>query len=168
MLHTRLWTNVPPPTGSLSSKSMPATVIVGAQWGDEGKGKIVDLLAADRRRLPLPGRPERGHTIVVDGQRFVLRLVPSGSSPGALRARPGLRRRPGLLVDELDELVGRGLDRRPLRLERAPDHALARRRRLRAASASRTPPDRHDAPGIGPAYEDKAARIGIRVRTSST
>ena len=64
---------------------VPATVIVGAQWGDEGKGKIVDLLAQSRRRrLPLPGRPECGHTVIVDGETFRFRHLPSGILSGKL------------------------------------------------------------------------------------
>ena len=59
---------------------MPSTVIVGAQWGDEGKGKIVDLLAQEvERRLPLPGRAETRDTpIIADGETWKIRQIPSG------------------------------------------------------------------------------------------
>ena len=58
---------------------VPATVIVGAQWGDEGKGKIVDLLAQESDLVGrYQGGPNAGHTIVVDGERYALQLVPSG------------------------------------------------------------------------------------------
>ena len=58
---------------------MPATVIVGAQWGDEGKGKIVDLLAQDSDLVcRYQGGPNAGHTIVVDGETYKIRAIPSG------------------------------------------------------------------------------------------
>ena len=68
---------------------MPATVIVGAQWGDEGKGKIVDLLAQDSDLVcRYQGGPNAGHTIVVDGETYKIRAIPRGSS-AVSRARSG-------------------------------------------------------------------------------
>ena len=74
---------------------MPATVIVGAQWGDEGKGKIVDLLAQDSDLVcRYQGGPNAGHTIVVDGETYKIRQIPSGIVAGkASRDRRRLRRR---------------------------------------------------------------------------
>ena len=64
---------------------MPATVIVGAQWGDEGKGKIVDLLALDSDFVcRYQGGPNAGHTIVVDGETFKIRQIPSGVLRGKI------------------------------------------------------------------------------------
>ena len=94
---------------------MPATVIVGAQWGDEGKGKIVDLLALDSDVVcRYQGGPNAGHTIVRDGETFALHHVPSGILSGKLCVvGAGCVVDPGLLVAELDELESRGSRPRP-------------------------------------------------------
>ena len=96
---------------------MPATVIVGAQWGDEGKGKIVDLLALDSDVVcRYQGGPNAGHTIVRDGETFALHHVPSGSSPGSSASSAPGAVDPGLLVAELDELEGRGISTESVRV----------------------------------------------------
>ncbi|MFL6019893.1 MAG: adenylosuccinate synthase [Gaiellaceae bacterium] len=148
---------------------MPATVIVGAQWGDEGKGKIVDLLA-ERSDVVCryQGGPNAGHTIVSGGETFKLHHVPSGilyegkiSVIGA-----GCVVDPQLLVEEIDALEARGISTEGLRLSGnahlimpwhvAIDSASERRLgRLQIGTTRR---------GIGPAYADKAARLGIRVQ----
>jgi adenylosuccinate synthase len=148
---------------------MPATVIVGAQWGDEGKGKIVDLLA-QRSQLVCryQGGPNAGHTIVSDGETFKLHHVPSGILyPGKISViGAGCVVDPRLLVDELDGLEARGVSTEGLRLSGnahlimpwhvAADSASERRLgRLQIGTTRR---------GIGPAYADKAARLGIRVQ----
>ena len=148
---------------------MPATVIVGAQWGDEGKGKIVDLLAQSSEIVcRYQGGPNAGHTIVRDGETFKLHHVPSGilyegkiSVIGA-----GCVVDPALLVEEIDGLEARGISTEGLRLSGnahlimpwhvASDSASERRLgRLQIGTTRR---------GIGPAYADKAARLGIRVQ----
>ena len=147
---------------------MPATVIVGAQWGDEGKGKIVDLLALDSDVVcRYQGGPNAGHTIVRDGETFALHHVPSGILSGKLCVvGAGCVVDPGLLVAELDELEGRGISTAPVRVSGnahlimpwhvAIDSASERHLgRLQIGTTRR---------GIGPAYADKAARIGIRVQ----
>jgi adenylosuccinate synthase len=148
---------------------MPATVIVGAQWGDEGKGKIVDLLARDSDVVcRYQGGPNAGHTIVCDGETFKLHHVPSGIlSPGKLCVvGAGCVVDPGLLVRELDELEERGFSTEGVRVSGnshlimpwhvAIDSASERRLgKLQIGTTKR---------GIGPAYADKAARIGIRVQ----
>ena len=148
---------------------MPATVIVGAQWGDEGKGKIVDLLAdASDVVCRYQGGPNAGHTIVRDGETFKLHHVPSGIlCDGKLCViGPGCVVDPGLLVRELDELEARGVPTAGLRLSGnvhlvmpwhvAIDSASERRLgKLQIGTTRR---------GIGPAYADKAARLGIRVQ----
>jgi len=144
-------------------------VIVGAQWGDEGKGKIVDLLAQGSDIVcRYQGGPNAGHTIVRDGETFKLHNVPSGilyegkiSVIGA-----GCVVDPALLVEEIDGLEGRGVSTEGLRLSGnahliMPWHVVsdsASERRLGRLQIGTT------RRGIGPAYADKAARLGIRVQ----
>jgi adenylosuccinate synthase len=148
---------------------MPATVIVGAQWGDEGKGKIVDLLASDSDVVcRYQGGPNAGHTIVRDGETFKLHHVPSGIlyAGTVCVVGAGCVVDPGLLVRELDELEERGIPTDGVRISGnahlimpwhvALDSASERRLgKLQIGTTRR---------GIGPAYADKAARIGIRVQ----
>jgi adenylosuccinate synthase len=147
---------------------MPATVVVGAQWGDEGKGKIVDLLALDSDVVcRYQGGPNAGHTIVRDGETFALHHVPSGILSGKLCVvGAGCVVDPELLVAELDGLEARGIPTQTVRVSGnahlimpwhvAIDSACERRLgRLQIGTTRR---------GIGPAYADKAARIGIRVQ----
>jgi adenylosuccinate synthase len=148
---------------------MPATVIVGAQWGDEGKGKIVDLLAQTSDLIcRYQGGPNAGHTIVRDGETFKLHHVPSGILYGGKVCvmGAGCVVDPGLLVEELDGLEARGVSTAGLRISGnahlimpwhvALDSASERRLgRLQIGTTRR---------GIGPAYADKAARLGIRVQ----
>ena len=99
---------------------MPATVIVGAQWGDEGKGKIVDLLAQDSDLVcRYQGGPNAGHTIVVDGETYKIRHDPvrdpvrGQDSASSERAASSTR---GVLVEEIDDLEARGISTEGLRL----------------------------------------------------
>src|SRR5256885_9269 len=149
---------------------MPATVIIGTQWGDEGKGKVVDLLAAGADVVVrFHGGNTAGHTLVVNGEKTILNLVPAGVlHPGRIcMLGPGVVIDPEVLVGEIDALRKRGYlaEDRWLRIsERAhlimPYHrAIDRaRERLRGAGKIGT-----TGRGIGPAYEDKMARTGIRV-----
>jgi adenylosuccinate synthase len=147
---------------------VPATVIVGAQWGDEGKGKIVDLLAQHSHLVcRYQGGPNAGHTIVVDGERFKFHHMPSGILHGkecVLGA--GCVIDPEVFVRELDELEARGLPTHVVRVSGeahlimpwhvAIDQGTERRLgKLQIGTTKR---------GIGPAYADKAARLGIRVQ----
>ena len=148
---------------------MPATVIVGAQWGDEGKGKIVDLLAQHSDFVcRYQGGPNAGHTIVCDGETFKLHHVPSGilSDGKICVVGAGCVIDPGLLVEEIDELERRGVTTAGLRVSGnahlimpwhvAIDSASERRLgKLQIGTTRR---------GIGPAYADKAARLGIGSR----
>jgi adenylosuccinate synthase len=149
---------------------MPATVVLGTQWGDEGKGKVVDLLAADADIVVrFHGGNNAGHTLVVNGEKTVLNLIPSGVlHPGRIcMLGPGVVIDPEVLTGEIDALRARGYlgDDRWLRISeqahlimpyhRAIDHA---RERLRGEGKIGT-----TGRGIGPAYEDKMARTGIRV-----
>jgi adenylosuccinate synthase len=143
--------------------------VVGAQWGDEGKGKIVDLLTP---RFSLVARSQgghnAGHTVFVDGQKFVLHLIPSGILHPDVTCviGNGVVVDPDALFAELDELHGLGIDvsGRLFVSEKAhlilPYHrelellAEARRGERKIGTTSR---------GIGPAYEDKVGRRGIRL-----
>ena len=120
---------------------MPATVIVGAQWGDEGKGKIVDLLAQSSEFVcRYQGGPNAGHTIVSGGETFKLHHVPSGilyegkiSVIGA-----GCVVDPQLLVEEIDALEARGVSTEGLRLSGNAHLIMPWHVALDSASASRT------------------------------
>jgi adenylosuccinate synthase len=155
-------------TGLRQTAAMPATVVVGAQWGDEGKGKIVDLLA-QRSDLVCryQGGPNAGHTIVADGETWKLRQMPSGvvsATPSVIGA--GCVVDPQVFLDETDLLVERGIDPSIVVLSGnahliMPWHVTidqASERRLGSLQIGTT------RRGIGPAYADKASRIGIRVQ----
>ncbi len=147
---------------------MSNIVIVGTQWGDEGKGKIVDLLAeyADMV-VRFQGGNNAGHTMVVDGEQFISHLVPSGIlQKKTCLIGNGVVVDPSVLVEELDKLKNKGIDVGPNLLkisEKAhvimPYHKqidLARERMKGDQKIGTT------GRGIGPCYEDKASRRGIR------
>jgi adenylosuccinate synthase len=147
---------------------VPATVIVGAQWGDEGKGKIVDLLAQDSDLVcRYQGGPNAGHTIVVDGETYKIRQVPSGVLRGKTCViGAGCVVDPEVFLAEVDELEARGLSTGDVHLSGeahvimpwhvAIDQASERRLgKLQIGTTRR---------GIGPCYADKAARLGIRIQ----
>ncbi|HXV05758.1 MAG TPA: adenylosuccinate synthase [Solirubrobacterales bacterium] len=148
---------------------MPGIVIVGAQWGDEGKGKVVDLLA-ERADVVVrfQGGNNAGHTIVRDGEEFKLHLVPSGIlHPGKTCAiGNGVVLDPRVLLAEIDDLKRRGVDVGKLRISAnahliMPYHVLldtAGEMKLGKLSIGTT------RRGIGPCYADKALRLGIRVQ----
>jgi adenylosuccinate synthase len=150
---------------------MPNVVVVGAQWGDEGKGKVVDLLTEHAQIVVrFQGGNNAGHTLVVNGQKTVLHLIPSGIlHPGKICViGNGVVVDPGVLVKEIDALKARGFlaDDAQLVISGGahlifPWHKLldALREKARSGGAIGT-----TGRGIGPAYEDKAARRGIRVR----
>jgi adenylosuccinate synthase len=148
---------------------MPGVVIVGAQWGDEGKGKVTDLLA-ERADLVIrfQGGNNAGHTIVRDGEEFKLHLIPSGILyPGKICAiGNGVVIDPAVLIEELEGLRRRNLDTSGLRISAnahliMPYHVMldtageARLGKLEIGTTKR---------GIGPCYADKSARLGIRVQ----
>ena len=147
---------------------MPATVIVGAQWGDEGKGKIVDLLAQRSDVVcRYQGGPNAGHTIIAEGETFKIRQIPSGVISGKVCVLgAGCVVDPEVFLAEIDELEARGIATDVVRLSGnahlvmpwhvAIDQASERRLgKLQIGTTRR---------GIGPAYADKASRIGIRVQ----
>jgi adenylosuccinate synthase len=148
---------------------MPGIVIVGAQWGDEGKGKVVDLLAEQADAVVrFQGGNNAGHTIIRDGETFKFHLIPSGILyPGKKCViGNGVVIDPKVLTSELDGLKARGIDVAGLRVSAnahliMPYHMLldhageARLGKLQIGTTRR---------GIGPCYADKAARLGIRVQ----
>ena len=147
---------------------MPATVIVGAQWGDEGKGKIVDLLAQHSDLVcRYQGGPNAGHTIVADGEKYKFHHMPSGILHGKeCILGAGCVIDPEVFVRELDELEARGISTGCVRVSGEahlimPWHVAidqGSERRLGELQIGTTKR------GIGPAYADKAARLGIRVQ----
>ncbi|MCB9604259.1 MAG: adenylosuccinate synthase [Sandaracinus sp.] len=146
---------------------MPATVVVGAQWGDEGKGKIVDLLTPFAEVVVrYAGGANAGHTLVVRGEKIVLHLVPSGIlHPGQeCIVGQGCVVDPGTLLEEIDLLEERGIStkNRLWVADRAhvvmPHHKLVDGLREQADPKIGTTKR-----GIGPAYEDKVGRVGLRI-----
>ena len=147
---------------------MPATVVVGAQWGDEGKGKIVDLLAQDSDVVcRYQGGPNAGHTIIVGDQTYKIRQTPSGIISGKVSViGAGCVVDPEVFLGELDDLAARGIDVSKvvvsgnahlimpwhIAIDQASEHRLGK---LQIGTTRR---------GIGPAYADKASRLGIRVQ----
>lgn len=146
---------------------MPVTVVVGAQWGDEGKAKVIDLLAADHSHVVRhQGGHNAGHTVVVGDQRYALQLVPSGVlyphivpiiANGVVVDLP-------TLFNEIDTLQSRGVDCSKLRVSSQAHLIFPWHQALDALYEA----GRGDArigttlKGIGPAYADKARREGVR------
>ena len=148
---------------------MPATVVVGTQWGDEGKGKFTDLVAKEMQLVVrYQGGHNAGHTLVVDGDSFALQLVPSGVLYDHITPiiGNGVVVDPRVLITELDMLESRGVDTSRLVLSgnahlilpyhQAIDVMIERHLGKNKLGTTKR--------GIGPAYADKAARIGIRVQ----
>ncbi|RMF66311.1 MAG: adenylosuccinate synthase, partial [Calditrichaeota bacterium] len=148
---------------------MSVKVVVGAQWGDEGKGKIIDLLSEEADIVArYQGGANAGHTVVVDGEKYILHLIPSG----ILHERTvcvignGVVVDPAALIEEIDWLESKGVSvsGRLFISHRAhlimPYHKL-----LDSAKESRDAAHRIGTTGrgIGPAYVDKFNRTGIRI-----
>ena len=150
---------------------MSNIIILGAQWGDEGKGKLVDLLA-DRFDyiVRYQGGNNAGHTILIGDRKFVLRLVPSGIlHPGKVAViGNGLVVDPLALLEEIEQLVAAGVDvATQLRISNRAQVLLPSHRLVEKISEAGASPARiaigTTLKGIGPCYEDKAGRRGIRV-----
>ena len=153
----------------MSTPVATATVVVGAQWGDEGKGKIVDLLAESFAVVArYQGGNNAGHTVQVGEETFKFRLLPSGILYPGKRCvlGNGVVLDPEVLCEELDELEARGRPAAGLRISGNAHLVMPWHRVLDQASevhlgALQIGTTRR---GIGPAYADKAARVGIRVQ----
>src|SRR3954469_20195558 len=152
-----------------SGAVVPGAVIVGTQWGDEGKGRFTDYLAKEVSLcVRYQGGHNAGHTLVVDGEVFKLQLVPSGILyPWVVPViGNGVVVDPNVLLAELDGLEARGIDSRRLRLSGnahliMPYHQELDRLNERYLGNAKLGTTKR---GIGPAYADKAMRVGIRVQ----
>ncbi len=144
-------------------------VVIGTQWGDEGKGKVVDLLTDKADAVVrFQGGHNAGHTLVIDGRKTVLHLIPSGILRDSVHCLigNGVVLSPAALLEELDMLASNGVDARPrlgisescpviLPYHVALDHAREAARGKKAIGTTGR--------GIGPCYEDKVSRRGIRL-----
>ena len=148
---------------------MPGIALVGIQWGDEGKGKVTDVLAEHTDMVVrYQGGNNAGHTIVVGTERYALHLVPTGilyrhCTPVI---GPGVVVNPQVLIEEMDSLAGRGVDIGRLVISGnahliMPYHLELDRVTERRLGKNRLGTTKR---GIGPAYADKATRIGLRVQ----
>jgi adenylosuccinate synthase len=148
---------------------MPLNIIIGAQWGDEGKGRITDLLAEQADIVArYSGGDNAGHTITVQGEIFKLHLIPSGiAHPGVTcLIGNGVVVNPAVLLREMEELAARGVSVTPERLKLSPKAHLITPAHIaldKAAEALRGADLIGTTQrGIGPAYTDKSSRLGLR------
>jgi len=148
---------------------VPGTVIVGTQWGDEGKGRFTDYLAQESDLVVrYQGGHNAGHRIVVGDEVFALQLVPSGVLYPHVTAiiGNGVVVDPAVLIDELDMLEGKGVDTSHVKLSGnshliMPYHQELDRVTERFLGKNKLGTTKR---GIGPAYADKALRVGLRVQ----
>jgi adenylosuccinate synthase len=148
---------------------VPATVVVGTQWGDEGKGKLTDLLARDMDMVVrYQGGHNAGHRIVVDDESFALQLVPSGVLYSHITPviGNGVVIDPAVLLAELDTLIAKGVDVSRLIVSGnahliMPYHQELDRLTERFLGKNALGTTKR---GIGPAYADKSSRVGLRVQ----
>jgi adenylosuccinate synthase len=149
--------------------AVSATVVVGTQWGDEGKGKLTDLLAKGMDLVVrYQGGHNAGHTIVVDGRRFALQLLPSGILYRHVTPiiGNGVVVDPAVLLDEIDTLTASGVDCSRLIVSGNAHLIMPYHQELDALTERHLGRNKLGTTkrGIGPTYADKAARVGIRVQ----
>ena len=148
---------------------MPGIVLVGTHWGDEGKGKVTDLLAENMDLVVrYQGGNNAGHTIVVNGERYALHLVPTGVLyPHCTPViGPGVVVNPEVLLEEMDTLEQRGVDVSRLLLSGNSHLIMPYHLELDKVTERRLGKNRLGTTkrGIGPAYADKSTRVGLRVQ----
>ena len=150
--------------------NMPVSVLVGVQWGDEGKGKIVDFLTKDADLVVrFQGGNNAGHTLVVDGNKVALRLIPSGILRPNTRCllAAGVVIDPECLTEEIRMLADAGVDASSRRVGIAPETQLILpyHRELDSAKESARGNRKIGTTkkGIGPTYQDAISRGGIRI-----
>jgi len=148
---------------------MPNIVVIGAQWGDEGKGKVVDVLTPHVNVVVrFSGGNNAGHTVVVGREKYVLHTIPSGILHNGRRCviGCGVVIDPGSLIEEMESLVQRGvtLDGN-LYISKNAHLIMPYHPALDRASEAKLGARRigTTGKGVGPAYVDKAARVGIRM-----
>lgn len=147
---------------------MANIVLIGTQWGDEGKGKIVDMLASDADVVArFQGGNNAGHTMVVAGEQTISHLVPSGILQGKLcLIGNGVVVDPAVLLEEIDYLAGKGIDTSPdkLRVSQKAHLIMPYHKQIDMAREKMKGDKKIGTTGrgIGPSYEDKATRRGIR------
>ncbi len=148
---------------------MPATVLVGTQWGDEGKGRFTDLIAKETSMVVrYQGGHNAGHTLVVDGETYALQLLPSGILYGHVTPviGNGVVVDPAVLIKEMDAFSSRGIDVSRVKVSGnahliLPFHQEIDRLTERRLGRSKLGTTKR---GIGPAYADKSSRVGLRVQ----
>ncbi len=148
---------------------MPATVVLGTQWGDEGKGKVTDLLGAEMDAVVrYQGGHNAGHTIVVEGESFALQLLPSGILYDTVTPviGNGVVIDPSVLLAEIEAVGKRGVSTEKLIVSGSahmimPYHLELDRMTERFLGKNKLGTTKR---GIGPAYADKASRIGLRIQ----
>ncbi|HUS60871.1 MAG TPA: adenylosuccinate synthase, partial [Acidimicrobiales bacterium] len=148
---------------------MPGTVVVGTQWGDEGKGKLTDLLAKEMQMVVrYQGGHNAGHTIVVDGEMYILQLIPSGILYDHITPviGNGVVVHPGVMIREIDTLESKGIDCSRLKLSGNAHLIMPYHKELDVLFERHLGKNKLGTTkgGIGPAYADKALRVGLRVQ----
>ena len=148
---------------------MPATVVVGTQWGDEGKGKFTDLVAGETSMVVrYQGGHNAGHTLVVDGESFALQLVPSGVLYAHVTPviGNGVVVDPRVLIAEMDMLESRGVSTGRLRVSGNAHLIFPYHQELDALHERHLGKNKIGTTkrGIGPAYADRSMRVGLRVQ----
>jgi adenylosuccinate synthase len=154
--------------GNPLHEKMPALVIIGSQWGDEGKGKIVDFLANEANIVVrFQGGNNAGHSVKIGDELFALHLVPSGIlRPNKIAViGNGVVIDPKVLLDELDNLKSRGVRTRNLRISDRANVIMPYHRLMDGAEERLKKNDKvgTTGKGIGPAYSDKVSRLGVRM-----
>ena len=148
---------------------MPAVIILGAQWGDEGKGKATDQLGTRAEYVvKYNGGNNAGHTVVVDGEKFALHLLPGGIlSPGCIPViGNGVVVDIQVLFEEIEELESRGMDTSKLKVSSNAHIITSYDRKMDALSEKSLGDKKIDTTGrgIGPTYADKVSRTGLRMQ----